>query len=190
MEKEVRFHEWALSKYQDLESEQNKLLTKHREKCAKQLDTKEQDLKSQKDEVTRTLQHLKLDKEHMETDRTQLDKKINTKLKIFQDKKDELAANQRCLEGEIEELEQRLQELRSESKQIGFALQKEEDKMDEARKEFEPLETKLKKENDQIRSKEEMLKAKLVIRFRLLFFPLILTELMVNIYDVYFKRRK
>ena len=162
MEKERSFHQWALTKYRDLEQEQGKMLTQHRDKCTKEIDTKKQLLKCQKDEINRSLEHLQLDKEHNEKDRHELNSQIDAKLQVLLKKKKELVGKKGCLQQKIEELERRLNELKTESEGVESAIRIEEEKMKEARKEFEPLETKVKDKSHKIRNEEETLKVQMV----------------------------
>ena len=161
-DRELEFHEWALTKYQDLQKQQNDLLERHKRQCSNEINDKKQELTYEKDKINRSLQHLQLDKEHLEKDRTDLDERINSKLKVFQNRKKELISKQFDLETEIEQLEKRLKELRSEKKEVECFIQDEDDKMATVRKDFESLETKLNERWGEVKGEEEILKGNLV----------------------------
>ncbi|CAB4015105.1 Hypothetical predicted protein [Paramuricea clavata] len=158
---ELEFHKWSLTKYQDLQKQQNDLLERHKRQYSNEINDKKQELAYEKDKINRSLQHLQLDKEHLEKDRTDLDERINSKLEVFQNRKKELISKQFDLETEIEQLEKRLKELRSEKKEVECFIQDEDDKMATVRKDFESLEMKLNERWGEVKGEEEILKGNL-----------------------------
>ena len=126
------------------------------------MNEKKEELGHERDKIQRTLQHLELDKEHLEKDKADLDGKVNSKLVVFQNRKEELCSKQFELEDEIERLEKRLKELRNEKTKVESSIREEDDKILAVRKEFENLETEMNERWSEVKDKEEMLNRKLV----------------------------
>lgn len=156
------FHKWALENYEEFHKQQGELLEKHKQQSSHEMESKKQELAHEKDQVNRSLQHLQLDKEHLGKDRKDLDERINSKLEVFQIRKKELSLKQIELELEIEQLEKRLKELRSEKEKVVCFIKDEDEKMMAVRKEFESVETKLNDAWSKIKNEEEVLEKKLV----------------------------
>ena len=160
--REMEFHKWALGKYEELQKQQGELLGKHKQQCSNEMESRKQELAHEKDQVSRSLQHLQLDREHLGKDRRDLDDRINSKLEPFQIRKKELSLKQDELEAEIEQLQKRLKELHSEKNKVECSIKDEDDKMMAVRQEFESLENKLNDGLSEVKYEEEKLSKKLV----------------------------
>jgi chromosome segregation ATPase len=159
---EKEFHQWSLTKYEDLEKQQNGLLAKHKQQCSNEINNKKQELAHHKNQINRSLQHLQLDKEHLIKDRTDLDDEIDSKLEVFQNRKKELVSEQVEIDEKIEILKKQLKRLQKEKKEVEFSIQDQDDKMAAVRKEFESMGKKLNERCDEIKSEEQLLNSKLV----------------------------
>ena len=160
-DREKEFHQWSLTKYEDLQKQQNSLLEKHKQQRSHEIYNKKQELAHDKNKINRSLQHLQLDKEHVVKDKMDLDERIDSKLEVFQSKKKELVSKQEEIEGKIIALEKQLKGLRSERKEVDLSIQDQDDNMATVRKEFESVEKKLNERYDEVETKEELLNDKL-----------------------------
>ena len=82
----MEFRKWALGKYEELQKQQGELLGKHKQ-CSNEMESRKQELAHEKDQISRSLQHLQLDREHLGKDRRDLDDRINSKRELFQIRK-------------------------------------------------------------------------------------------------------
>ncbi|XP_030855026.1 E3 ubiquitin-protein ligase BRE1 [Strongylocentrotus purpuratus] len=148
--------EWILA-LQDLQNQQEDVISKMREGRSGDPEGQKLKLDTQKTELDRAMGHVLLDKNHVEKREAQLWARIDEKTADLRESRDKLAVQKGKVQDEIAALEEQLRRLRSEEERLSSEIGEQENAIDEVKAEFSEEISIIEEEESNVKEREDRL---------------------------------